>query len=117
MKARNLSYALWAGLLSLVSIQPLQAQVGSSNPNGPAGDFGPKITTGCSYDPFTANASRRIMDISIAGAVGDIPLALTRIYSSRGASDHRFGVAGNWAHNYAWLMFESNDSLNSNLPS
>ncbi len=118
MKARLLSYSVWMAGMFLIVVQPLRAQVGGSNPNGAAGAFNPRITTGCEIDPFTANATRRITDISIAGSVGTIPLALTRIYNSRGYSDHRFGVAGNWSHNYAWSISDSDESTSStNLPS
>lgn len=102
---------------ALAFAHSVSASIGSDNPTGTSGAFGPRISTGCEYDPFTANATRRVTDISIAGAVGTIPLALTRYYNSRGYSDHRFGVAGNWSHNYAWSIGDSAESTNSNLPS
>ena len=115
MKTRTSLICIVGAALGLV--QPLSASVGSENPTGTAGAFGPRIMTGCEYDPFTANATRRITDISIAGAVGTIPLALTRYYNSRGTSDGRFGVAGNWRHSYAWGIVDSDESTSQSLPS
>jgi len=80
--------------------------VGGNNPTGVSGIFNGNITTGCSYDPYTGNATRSITDIAVAGAVGQYPLALVRTYNSRvsvgGAA--RFGVAGQWTHNYSWVI-------------
>ena len=38
---------------------------------------------GCGYDPYTGNATRSITDITVAGAVGEYPLALVRTANSR----------------------------------
>nr|MBA3833383.1 hypothetical protein [Chthoniobacterales bacterium] len=101
MKAASLA-ALALGFLPL-SI--LQAQVGDDNPTGPAGMFNGNITTGCSYDPYTSNAMRVATDMVISGAVGDSPLAFTRIANTRNSPlNVGFGFAGSWRHSYSWRM-------------
>src|SRR5436309_3016701 len=71
-------------LLFCASVAELHAQVGINNPTGASGMFNGQITTGCSYDPFTTNAMRGpIVDIAVAGAVGEYPLALGRTNNSR----------------------------------
>jgi hypothetical protein len=59
------------------------AQVASDNPTGVAGQFNGNVTTGCSYDPYTGNATRSITDLVVAGGVGSYPLAFTRTMNSR----------------------------------
>jgi RHS repeat-associated protein len=98
------------------------AQVGNDNPTGPSGAFNGNIGTACSYDPYTGNAMRAVTDITVSGAVGTIPLTLTRIYNSRMASpiNTLFGVAGSWQHNYDWSIpdgDETSDPNNVPLPS
>jgi YD repeat-containing protein len=96
------------GLISCFSalalISQLPAQVGNDNPSGLSGTFNGNVTTGCSYDPYTGNATRSITDISVSGAVGQYPLALVRTYNSRNASyTSPFGQGG-WNHSYNWLL-------------
>ena len=71
-----------AGTLALLAFLPLafplQAQVANQNPTGWSGIFNGQVNTGCSYDPYTGNATRSITDIAVAGAVGEYPLALVR---------------------------------------
>lgn len=76
----------------------------NNNPTGPAGVFNGNITTGCSYDPFTGNATRSITDLAVTGAVGNYPLAFTRTANSRylQPGEFGFGQAGGWRHSYAW---------------
>ncbi len=80
------------------------ADVGSDNPTGTAGRFGPLITTGCGYTPYTANATRSVTDLTVAGGVGKYPLAFTRTLNSRYTAGLTadFGQAGNWLHSYSW---------------
>ena len=112
---KTLSFrALFLGLV--FPIAQTFAQVGNDNLTGPAGAANGSIGTGCSYDPYTANATRVITDIAVDGAVGTIPLALSRIYNSRNQSTWLFGVAGSWNHNYAWSIPTSSDSTDSSLP-
>jgi RHS repeat-associated protein len=117
MKTHTLSAQFATALSILIVCSPLRAQVGSDNPNGVAGGFGSPVTTGGMIWPYTGSVTRAVTDISIAGAVGTIPLALTRIYDSRGTSDGRFGLAGNWRHSYAWGIPDSYESTSTNLPS
>jgi len=82
----------------------LRAQVGNSNPNGPAGDFsGGIVTTGCYYNIFTGNTKRQIGDLTVS-SLGKYPLAFGRTANSRSveAEDFGFGPAGGWRHSYAW---------------
>src|SRR5438874_2288799 len=98
-------------------IAELHAQ---QNPTGVSGIFNGQITTGCSYDPWTTNAMRGpIVDIAVAGAVGEYPLALTRTNNSRGVSTTGvFGQSGGWNHSYNWILEDSETaSYNYFLPS
>jgi RHS repeat-associated protein len=97
-------------ILALVfaSLCPLHAQVGNNNPSGASGIFNGQVNTGCSYDPYTGNATRSITDIAVAGAVGEYPLALVRTSNSRNPSTTEwFGYAGGWNHNYNWTVEDS----------
>ena len=97
-----------SALLFAICTHDLPAQVGDNNPGGHSGIFNGQINTGCSYDPYTGNATRSITDISVAGAVGEYPLALVRTANSRALSTTEvFAFAGGWNHNYNWIMEES----------
>jgi len=90
-------------LLVLALASVLHAQVGNQNPSGASGIFNGQVNTGCSYDPYTGNATRSITDIAVAGGVGEYPLALVRTANSRAPSTTEvFGWAGGWNHNYNW---------------
>ena len=94
--------------LFFASFCPLHAQVGINNPTGASGIFNGQVNTGCSYDPYTGNATRSITDIAVAGAVGEYPLALVRTANSRTPSvTGVFGNDGGWNHNYNWTMEDS----------
>jgi len=85
----------------------LHAQVGNDNPAGVSGIFNGQAG-GCGYDPYTANATRSITDISVAGAVGEYPLALVRTANSRTPSTTEvFAWASGWNHNYNWILEDS----------
>jgi RHS repeat-associated protein len=83
-------------------------QVGNDNPTGTSGQFNGNITTGCSFDPYTANATRSVTDIIVAGGVGSYPLAFTRTMNSRYTTGvgnaPAFGTAGTWTFNYQWTI-------------
>ena len=88
----------------LLPLARLHAQA-DDNPTGPAGIFNGNITTGCSYDPYTGNAMRVVTDIVASGAVGDHPLAFTRIANTRNSPRNAgFAFAGQWRHNYSWQL-------------
>lgn len=85
------------------------ADVGGDNPAGTSGQYNGNVTTGCSYDPYTANATRSITDLVVAGGVGSYPLAFTRTMNSRyttGANGNApaFGTAGTWTFSYQWTI-------------
>jgi RHS repeat-associated protein len=111
---------LWLGItltILLVTNPKLCAQVGNDNPTGPAGQFNGNITTGCSYDPYTGNATRAITDIVIAGTVGSYPLAFSRVSNSRSSElpAFQFGVAGSWRHSYSWELNATEESTHPNF--
>lgn len=102
---------------ALGSVSQLLAQVGDNNPSGHSGIFNGQVDTGCSYDPWTGNATRSITDISVAGAVGEYPLALVRAANSRNPSTTEvFGFAGGWNHNYNWILEDSSTGNTQNFP-
>jgi RHS repeat-associated protein len=83
-----------------------RAQVGDNNPTGPAGQFNGNVNTACSYDPYTANATRSITDLVVSGSVGSYPLAFTRTMTSRYIAGFPlgFGQAGNWRCSCQWSV-------------
>jgi RHS repeat-associated protein len=110
-KKTLLVFALFA--LCAAGGPKLFAQAGNDNPTGNAGDFNGVVTTGCSYDPYTGNSKRSIIELSVNGSVGKYPLAFARISNSRysiGQDDNGngqladFGNAGAWLHSYQWTI-------------
>jgi RHS repeat-associated protein len=95
------------------------AQVASDNPTGVAGQFNGNVTTGCSYDPYTGNATRSITDLVVAGTSGTYPLAFTRTMNSRYDANQPtpFGMAGSWNHSYGWTIDDAARGSGSNWPS
>jgi RHS repeat-associated protein len=87
-----------------LTIRITSGQVGNDNPTGFAGQFNGNITTGCSYDPYTGNATRAVTDIVVAGTVGEYPLAFSRVSNSRGEGSGAFGAGGSWTHSYEWRL-------------
>ncbi len=97
-------------LFLLAGLKPALAQIGNSNPAGPAGAFNGSITTGCAYDPATGNETRQVTDLSLP-SVGAYPLAFTRISNSRAATTTTpFGIPGTWEHSYDWFMVQNQSS-------
>ena len=76
LDAKRHAVVTLGALLFAIGTSDLSAQVGDNNPRGNSGIFNGQINTGCSYDPYTGNATRSITDIAVAGAVGEYPLAL-----------------------------------------
>ncbi len=102
-------------LLALVLASSLHAQVGNQNPSGVAGIFNGEAG-GRPVDPYTGNATTSITDISVAGAVGEYPLALVRTANSRSiAYNYPFGLPGAWNHNYNWLIGDSPATTTQNF--
>ncbi|HEY2711467.1 MAG TPA: hypothetical protein VGI60_03055 [Chthoniobacterales bacterium] len=91
--------------LSLIPLQTFGQ--GNDNPTGVAGMFNGNSSTGCSYDPYTANATRTIPDLTVAGAVGAYPLRWARTMNSRAAGGGIFGQGGGWSHSYRWAIGNS----------
>jgi RHS repeat-associated protein len=115
MKTFSRSLLITLAFWSVVS--PSRAQVGNDNPTGPAGIFNGEITTGGSYDPYTGNVRRAVIDIAVAGAVGTNPLTFSRVCNSRNAIwGINFGFAGSWVHNYEWTINDSNEALGPQSP-
>ena len=92
----------------LLPICAIRADVGGDNPTGTSGQHNGNVTTGGSYDPYTANATRSVTDLVVAGGVGSYPLAFTRTMNSRytagGGNAPAFGAAGTWTFSYQWTI-------------
>jgi RHS repeat-associated protein len=105
---------------ALAFVLQARGQVGNDNPTGSTGIFNGNITTGCSYDPYTANAMRRVTDITVAGAIGTYGLSFSRISNSRGpfggTYGSGFGMPGAWAHSYAWTIAGSLETTGTAPP-
>ena len=117
-RLRNIAraFVIVGGVLSAICSQRLNAQVGDNNPTGVSGIFNGQAGA-CGYDPYTGNATRSITDISVAGAVGDYPLALVRTANSRTPSTTNvFSFAGGWNHNYNWIMEDSPATVTASAP-
>lgn len=113
IRAPKLLVAL-AGM-AFLTIRITSGQVGNDNPTGVAGQFNGNITTGCSYDPYTGNATRAITDIVVAGTVGEYALAFSRVSNSRGGGSGAFGAGGSWSHSYEWRLISPEQSTNPNF--
>ena len=84
-------------------VMPASAQ--NDNPTGKAGVFnGNSNTAGVSFDPYTSNTTRTLLDLSVPGAVGSYGLQWTRTMNSRitAGPNYDFGLAGSWQHAYNW---------------
>jgi RHS repeat-associated protein len=102
------------GALMALFCNAASAQTGDDNPYG-SGPFNGEVTTGCDYDPYSANARRVVTDISLPSV--SYPLEFTRTSVSRGASQDfppgQFSTAVNggdlyapttWVHSYQWRV-------------
>jgi RHS repeat-associated protein len=105
-------------IISLLVASSAPANVGGNNPTGPCGQLNGNVTTGCSYDPLTANGTRSITDITVAGAVGEYPLAFTRTSNTRYivGQQSQFGGSGNWRHSYQWAVQPTVNAPGSSYP-
>lgn len=104
-RALPLAALFLAGGILAVSSPRLRADddfANVGNPTGNAGQFNGNVSTGGSYDPLTANATRAVTDLTVPGAVGAYPLVFTRIANSRyvGGVASFFGDGGQWRHNF-----------------
>jgi RHS repeat-associated protein len=116
LNAKRHAIVAYGALLFAFSAHNLSAQVGNQNPAGASGAFNGQVNTGCSYDPYTGNATRSVTDIAVAGAVGEYPLALVRTANSRAPSTTEvFGWAAGWNHNYNWILEDSPTSTTQNF--
>lgn len=105
LRFTNSLFAILSALALLTSAA--DAQVGNDNPTGTSGQFNGNSTTGSSYDPYTANATRSVTDVVVAGGVSSYPLAFTRTMNSRytpGAGEWEMGESGSWRHSYQWSV-------------
>jgi RHS repeat-associated protein len=96
MKVSTLCSRLILPLSLLISLPELRGQVGNNNPTGTGGMFNGNVTTGCSYDPYTANAMRSVSDMVVAGAVGSYGLSYSRTWNTRNP--------GGWQNSYDWSI-------------
>lgn len=94
MQRARLLCCLGVGLWLVASGGELRGQAATNNPTGPAGQFNGNVTTAGSYDPYTGNIVRSVTDISVAGAVGEYGLSLSRTWTSR--------EVGGWRHSFSW---------------
>lgn len=60
------------------------------------------------FSAYSGNSHRRIVDLSVFGSVGQMPLQFMRYSNTRQApqasSQSRFGRESVWTHNYQWFM-------------
>lgn len=60
------------------------------------------------FNAYTGNASRSVVDLSVFGSVGNLPLKMVRYSNTRLSSmaqaTGRFGKEGAWTHSYQWLL-------------
>ncbi len=102
--------ALMILLVFEIAFSSLRAQdTPSDNPTGPDGDYNGEVTTGCGYDPYTANAKRTVTDLVVPGSSGAYPLAFSRTFNSqtdstRDLGDEVFGECTQWRHSYQWTL-------------
>ena len=77
-----------------------------ATPPATRGQFNSLVTSGGSYDPLTANATRTVTDLTVPGSVGAYPLTFSRTANSRyvGGLASLFGDGGNWRHNFQYEL-------------
>src|SRR5215472_6107964 len=90
-------------LIAVAALTPTSlfadGEQGDENPTGVSGIYNGNISTGGSYDPYTANALRAVDDIVVPGSVGAYPLKWTRFFNSHVAwQDNEMG--GSWRFSY-----------------
>lgn len=93
-----------------------------ASPTGVSGIFNGSITTGCSYDAWTYNFRREIVDIDVPGCVSAYGLKFTRTYNSKDLKGWEAellpsGALGNsmglyWRHSYStsvgsWVDYDA----------
>src|SRR4029077_15269631 len=66
--------AIALGSFSLATSTFALVPPGNDNPTGSCGVFNGNSNTGCSYDPYTGNATRTINDLVVSQSVGAYPL-------------------------------------------
>jgi RHS repeat-associated protein len=91
----------------VICISCLQTEVlgeaGDDNPTGVSGQFNGNITSGCSYDAYTGNATRVVDDIVVPGSVGAYPLKWTRYWNSHTNSSSFNGARWSFSYmGYSW---------------
>ena len=79
---------------------------GQNKTTGPGGGKGDPVV------PYTGNEFRRVDDLQLWGAVGNIPMVWSRHSNSRAvAGASLFGIAHYWRHSFQWeLAPTSNDA-------
>lgn len=114
---RTILFCFSAAAATLL-LAPQSARAQHNNPTGPAGQFNGNSSVGCSYDPFTGNATRTINDINVAGAVGAYPLQWSRTLNSRkiGGDPNGFGDGGGWRHSYSWTANADAEGVGTQTP-
>lgn len=94
---------LICGFGALLGIQQL-ANAQNDNPTGKSGVFNGNSHTAGSYDPYTANATRTVVDLVVPGSQGAYALQWTRTMNTRHMEgpNYDFGSAASWQHAYNW---------------
>ncbi len=113
MKSIALRFLALSCLGALVSFHPALAD--TVQPCGNQSPYGPSQPPPCGqqagvnlFSAYTGNAHRDVLDLSVFGSVGRMPLQFVRSSNTRlapqSASQGRFGRDGVWTHNYQWLL-------------
>ena len=99
----------------------------NTTPVGVSGVFNGNITTGCSFDPWTYNFRREVVDLDIPGCVSAYGLKFVRTYNSKDLKGWEAGILpsgalGNsmglfWRHSYStcrgsWVITSQSQHLN-----
>lgn len=103
MKHSLLAAKILSGSILLCTVVSVLAQ--NDNPTGKAGVFnGYSTTGGIAFEPYTANATRTIVDLTVSSAIGSYPLQWSRTMNSRQTEgpSYAFGQGGSWQHSYGW---------------
>src|SRR5438270_8466715 len=111
------SFLFLSGLVGTFVGITTSALAQNDNPTGKTGVFNGNSTTAGSYDPYTSNATRTIVDISVPGAVGAYGLQWTRTMNSRhmAGPNYDFGDSGSWQHSFNWGIDWTDDVSGGNV--
>src|SRR4051812_36057400 len=111
---KSLYCVLIIALLSMAAMIPAYGQCGNDSKGGvgrtpESTEDECTLNAGDPFDPYTGNEYRKVKDLQVWGAVGEIPLEFMRYGTSRYnfKITTSFGTGHNWNHSFNYIMFDA----------